>query len=1069
MPYSTVLNEVLHEVDPVAAVRRDSDIPELRVPQLAMEETVPEEDVMMDDEDDLEQSHNEMHAVMCMERFVQGVVTAASCYVAYRTRRSQDQVISYPFVFRAASFAFSCRALAGLVLDYDWVFRSHAYPMTVIQIGATAAFPGLGHVVSGVMTGWFLGGSLLPRLLVPSVHGVHHPIRVPGVPAESDSSDAPPTLNRTTRSFNCSNRSVADSRQPKKARQEALNVNGGHSQLSRDKERQIKRWKNSMEPLMVDTNGDGVRDSVVVDTTGDGILDAVIPVRRILTDVLGDGKSGTQNTKSTPTASTGNGSGSELLAQSARRQSTSFLELPPSSAAAQPSNEKAKTRTTPAGGTPAAQRQNGAVLVPTLQLDGISGSEDSARQASPRSSPKHKEKGGMPLFAEQQRRSSGTSPRPSEKPVSPSVASPSKRAPFSPAQKEASLTDVGRVIDFKDVNIVKKIGEGHTSTVYLADWRGVEVAVKDMPICDAVLREVETQQMMNHPHIVQCFGYSLSKNRLLAVMEHCDEGSLESFLIQRTAQRDPITVRDVIDIARSISLAMASVHADGCIHRDLAARNVFKKGGVFKLGDFGLVREVDSRGGVYKAVGKSAEVPVNWTSPEALSSHEFSKAGDVWSFGVLLWEVMMYCSKRPYDRSPDVCERRVLEGDILERPSGCPEMLWDSLIARCFFPAQERPTFRKICQDIIPSLLASATTKPSSFYDGSEYGTGSFQPPVGLSDCYKSLGNHEDPTFYGPLSPLCLADLIELELGSTPPLVAEKGSPHLTVHDHLGVRNGGTPSHSAATSVKTVPATHTHGGTEHGEHGAESPVGHHPFGSLSSCDDSIVQCTSLSRGSSLGDVSEEKPTNGGSQPVFIASPAVAPKKVKKGNVKEPEGLPPASAPSVKGKTGNGPPKQQQPIKVPANGSFGHFSKAGSVVNNGSFPLRAYSQASGKGTPRQNAGSSIAPSPMAPGRKNGVRLAVSFYATYVEWTKSVAQVFSGKTQALLPQARRENSLPVSAMRSPSVASTPQPFQSHGGNRRARVTETDTNSSLSNTLVRLMQLTPFLAFCALAVAV
>ena len=62
---------------------------------------------------------------------------------------------------------------------------------------------------------------------------------------------------------------------------------------------------------------------------------------------------------------------------------------------------------------------------------------------------------------------------------------------------------------------------------------------------------------------------------------------------------------------------MVSVHQDGCIHRDLAARNIFRADGIYKLGDFGLVRSINN-GGFYKS--QSSDIPVNWTSPETLNT-----------------------------------------------------------------------------------------------------------------------------------------------------------------------------------------------------------------------------------------------------------------------------------------------------------------------------------------------------------------------------------------------------------------------------------------------------------------
>eukprot|EP00754_Rhynchopus_humris_P009478 Rhum_TRINITY_DN14024_c0_g1::Rhum_TRINITY_DN14024_c0_g1_i1::g.67637::m.67637/K08887/ABL2; abelson tyrosine-protein kinase 2 len=292
-------------------------------------------------------------------------------------------------------------------------------------------------------------------------------------------------------------------------------------------------------------------------------------------------------------------------------------------------------------------------------------------------------------------------------------ASDSAKKPPTPAPSESSPTAM-RAIAYEQLKFKHKIGSGNSSHVYLATWRGADVAVKEVAYSDDVFREVQTQKRVSHPHIVQCHGYAVNGEKLYVVMEYCEGGCLKTLLEEKRRQGTPITVEELLRIAKHVSLAMSSMHADGWVHRDIAARNIFKKDETYKLGDFGLVREVDSTGSYKVMQGESGGVPVNWTSPEALSRNLCTKPGDVWSFGVLLWEVLVYCSRRPYgDKNLPQIEQRIVSGETLPLPDGCPPMLWDSLIARCFFSPFERPTFAKIVDDIIPALIAAASQAPA--------------------------------------------------------------------------------------------------------------------------------------------------------------------------------------------------------------------------------------------------------------------------------------------------------------------------------------------------------------------
>eukprot|EP00754_Rhynchopus_humris_P009480 Rhum_TRINITY_DN14024_c0_g1::Rhum_TRINITY_DN14024_c0_g1_i2::g.67642::m.67642 len=348
----------------------------------------------------------------------------------------------------------------------------------------------------------------------------------------------------------------------------------------------------------------------------------------------------------------------------------------------------------------------------------------------------------------------GVHPMPAESVTlpAPTPASAQER----PSTEATPASNTAPTVSWEEITCGDRIGTGASSSVYRATWRGAVVAVKEVPHTDAVLAEVNAQSQTSHPHIVQCHGYAVNGEKLYVVMEYCEGGCLKTLLEEKRRQGTPITVEELLRIAKHVSLAMSSMHADGWVHRDIAARNIFKKDETYKLGDFGLVREVDSTGS-YKLKGPE-RIPVHWTSPEALRRHIFSKPGDVWSFGVLLWEVLVYCSQRPYNNKMGLAqiEKRIVAGETLSRPDGCPPMLWDSLVARCFFAPEDRPPFAKIAEEIIPALIAA----------------GSDVSPVGAIEI-NSPYRDPDGDMYGPCAPLCLRDPIPIDPVTNAPALAE--------------------------------------------------------------------------------------------------------------------------------------------------------------------------------------------------------------------------------------------------------------------------------------------------------
>ncbi|KAK6026442.1 hypothetical protein OSTOST_07601 [Ostertagia ostertagi] len=122
----------------------------------------------------------------------------------------------------------------------------------------------------------------------------------------------------------------------------------------------------------------------------------------------------------------------------------------------------------------------------------------------------------------------------------------------------------------------------------------------------------------------------------MLVMELVDGGSLDSVLQK---SQDDIPLNDLLRYAFGAAKGLEYLHDNDCIHRDVAARNCLVNGGDVKISDFGLSHSLSNREKHYKLKDMNQRLPIRWLAPEVLSTATYSTKSDVFSYGVLLWEV----------------------------------------------------------------------------------------------------------------------------------------------------------------------------------------------------------------------------------------------------------------------------------------------------------------------------------------------------------------------------------------------------------------------------------------------
>ncbi|XP_068934374.1 ephrin type-A receptor 8 [Petaurus breviceps papuanus] len=274
-----------------------------------------------------------------------------------------------------------------------------------------------------------------------------------------------------------------------------------------------------------------------------------------------------------------------------------------------------------------------------------------------------------------------------------------------------------REIEASRIHIEKIIGSGESGEVcygrlQMPGQREMPVAIKALKAGSSerqrrdFLSEASIMGQFDHPNIIHLEGVVTRGRLAMIVTEYMENGSLDSFLRTHDGQ---FTIVQLVGMLRGVGAGMRYLSDLGYVHRDLAARNVLVNSQlVCKVSDFGLSRVLeDDPDAAYTTTG--GKIPIRWTAPEAIAFRKFSSASDVWSFGVVMWEVLAY-GERPYWNmtNRDVISS-VEEGYRLPAPMGCPTAL-HQLMQDCWQKERsQRPRFPQIVS-ILDSLIRNPET-----------------------------------------------------------------------------------------------------------------------------------------------------------------------------------------------------------------------------------------------------------------------------------------------------------------------------------------------------------------------
>ncbi|XP_077509565.1 eph receptor tyrosine kinase isoform X8 [Amblyomma americanum] len=214
------------------------------------------------------------------------------------------------------------------------------------------------------------------------------------------------------------------------------------------------------------------------------------------------------------------------------------------------------------------------------------------------------------------------------------------------------------------------------------------------------LTEASIMGQFDHPNVIFLQGVVTKSNPIMIITEYMENGSLDTFL---RANDGKFQVIQLVGMLRGIAAGMQYLAEMNYVHRDLAARNVLVNANlVCKIADFGLSREIESatEGAYTTRVSHGGKIPVRWTAPEAIAFRKFTSASDVWSFGIVCWEVMSY-GERPYwNWSNQEVIKSIERGYRLPAPMDCSEAVHQLMLDCWQKDRSHRPQFSSIVKTL---------------------------------------------------------------------------------------------------------------------------------------------------------------------------------------------------------------------------------------------------------------------------------------------------------------------------------------------------------------------------------
>ncbi|XP_066299611.1 tyrosine-protein kinase receptor Tie-1-like [Branchiostoma lanceolatum] len=303
------------------------------------------------------------------------------------------------------------------------------------------------------------------------------------------------------------------------------------------------------------------------------------------------------------------------------------------------------------------------------------------------------------------------------------------RIPISPLQHiplEILPTDYNRELTWEDISLTSNLlGAGHFGEVrkgtVMVDGERIPSAIKILKRGADDTSKQDFQQEVNimrhvgyHPNIINLLGFCIYQGQQYMALEMAGNGDLLKFLRNSRMQEvvtptyansrsdfngrtlSTLSPVQLLRIACDVATGMGHLSAKEVIHRDLAARNVLLTDNLIaKVADFGL-----SRGeGIYEQTSKRA-IPFRSTAIEALTRRIYTTKSDIWSFGILLWEIVTIGGTPYRGMKSRTILGRLRDGYRLPKPRNCEAELYQLMMLCWKTRPEDRPTFIDLAEQL---------------------------------------------------------------------------------------------------------------------------------------------------------------------------------------------------------------------------------------------------------------------------------------------------------------------------------------------------------------------------------
>jgi len=324
------------------------------------------------------------------------------------------------------------------------------------------------------------------------------------------------------------------------------------------------------------------------------------------------------------------------------------------------------------------------------------------------------------------------------------------------------------------IRLDRLIGKGAFGEVYAGTLNNEKsVAVKTLLNSASesqhldFVKEAIIMNQFDHQHIVHLLGvcFQMDQRAQFLVLELMEQGDLQNFLRRSRPNKDQEQCRlsydDCLDIARQIALGACYLEEHNYVHRDIAARNclvstVDQPDGkvLVKIGDFGLARML-SQQDYYRKTGE-ALLPVRWMAPESLLDAIFTSQSDIWSFGIVLWEIITL-GQVPYSplNNQQVISLITTTRGTLEKPVQCTGNLYELMLLCWNYMPENRVNFNEITTRLSEILADPEREQPSTWfsYDASlpartvlDHVLSHIEPPTSISMESSDMGECRSST-----------------------------------------------------------------------------------------------------------------------------------------------------------------------------------------------------------------------------------------------------------------------------------------------------------------------------------